>query len=65
MTDANKFKILLFGATTVTALALSYSLAREYVIPNLENYVQRRLHYSQVIEKKGLSLHKAVHWKQK
>ncbi len=65
MTDSKKFKILIIVSVIVTVLALSYSLAQEYIVPDMENYVQRRLHYSQVISKKNLSLYKALYWEEK
>jgi len=68
MTDAKKFKILIFITTTLTFLILSYNVLQEYFMPRLEGYLegrQRQIYYEEVISKKGLSLHKGMYWKEK
>lgn len=64
MTDSKKFKILTALATGLIVLILSYNILREYIIPDMENYIRRRIYYEQVISKK-LDLHKGMHWREK
>ena len=68
MTDAKKFKILIFITTVLTFLILSYNVLQEYFIPEIEGYLegrQRQIYYEKVISEKGLSLHKGMYWKEK
>ena len=65
MTDSTRFKILLFASTTLVGLILSYSIIQEYVVFDIDAYLQRRSYYERVISKKGLSLHKGLYWKEK
>ncbi|KAF0144816.1 MAG: hypothetical protein FD156_1387 [Nitrospirae bacterium] len=65
MTDKKKFKTLAILATLLTVFILSYNVISEYFMPEIEGYLERRIYYEKVISKKGLSLHKGMHWKEK
>lgn len=49
---------------SVCVLAILYNIASEYIIPDMESYIQRKLYYERVISKKGLGLHKAQYWRE-
>ena len=65
MIDSFKFKILVFVCSGLVVITLAYPLIQELVMPDIEGYVQRKLHYERVISQKGLTLHKAMYWKGK
>lgn len=65
MTDKKKFKILMILTIALTALILSYNVLQEYLMPEMEGYIKRRVYYESVISKKGLSLHKGMYWREK
>lgn len=65
MPDTKKFKILILLTAVLTILILSYNVLSEYLMPEIEGYMQRRFYYEGVISKKGLSLHKGMYWKEK
>ncbi|MGD0884157.1 MAG: hypothetical protein ABSA46_04640 [Thermodesulfovibrionales bacterium] len=63
MTDTNKFKLLIFLTTALTVLIISFNLLQDYLMPEIEGYLERRIYYERVISKKGLSLHRGEYWK--
>lgn len=65
MTDAKKFRILILITTALTVLVISFNLLQEYIMPEIEGYLERRIYYERVITKKGLGLHKGMHWREK
>ncbi|MDO9028202.1 MAG: hypothetical protein Q7U68_05005 [Candidatus Roizmanbacteria bacterium] len=65
MADKNKFKTLIFLTTLLIVCILSYNILQEYVTPDIEGYITRRVYYEKVISKKGLSLHKGMYWREK
>lgn len=65
MNDGKKFKALIASMVALLLLVLSYTVLEDTVLPGIEGYMQRRLHYERVISKKGLSLHKGMYWKEK
>jgi len=65
MPDARKFHILMYAAATLTLLILAYNVSQDLFMPGIEGYIKRRLYFEQVISKKGLDLHKGMHWKEK
>lgn len=65
MTGEKKSKILILVTTVLTILILSYNLLQEYLMPEMEGYIKRRLYYEGTISKKGISLHKGMYWKEK
>jgi len=65
MTDARKFRLAVVLGVFLCALAVAYNIAGEYLLPDIEAYIERRLYYERVISKKGLSLHPAEYWKEK
>ncbi len=64
MRDEKKFKLVTAVSLVVCVLAILYNIASEYLIPDMEGYIQRKLYYERVISKKGLSLHKAQYWRE-
>jgi|MudIll2142460700_1097286.scaffolds.fasta_scaffold20857_3 hypothetical protein len=64
MTDLRKSKILVFASTALVVLILVYNMAQEFVVPEIEGYIQRRIYYEKVILKKDLSEHKGMYWKE-
>jgi hypothetical protein len=65
MKDERKLKLLLLTSVTLTISILAYSILQEYVMPDIEGYLQRKNYYERTISKKGLSLHKGMYWKEK
>jgi|Deesub1362A_J573_1020465.scaffolds.fasta_scaffold00004_283 hypothetical protein len=65
MRDERKFKVFIIFVAVLCVLAIGYNIAEEYFLPDIENYIQRRLYYERVISKKGLSLHEAKYWRKK
>lgn len=65
MNDTRKFTTFAIVTTLLTVLILFYAILQEYVMPDLEGYLQRKSYYERVISKKGLGLHKGLYWKEK
>ena len=65
MNDANKFRIVVIASTALVVLTFAYSILQEYVMPDVEGYLQRKSYYERVIQKKGLSMQKGLYWKEK
>jgi hypothetical protein len=65
MTDSRKAKLLLAITTALVALVILYSVLQDFMLPDVEGYVQRRSYYERTISKKGLSEHKGMYWKEK
>jgi len=63
VSDSSRLSLVLWGILVLCALTVSFNIASEYFLPELEGYVSRRMHYEKVISKKGLSMYKARHWK--
>jgi len=64
MTDKNKFRVLLFMTTALIVLILLSNIMHEYVMPEIEDYLEKRIYYERTISKKALSLHKGMYWKE-
>jgi hypothetical protein len=64
MRDERKFKLVAVMAALLCVLGVAYNIASEYLLPDIENYIKRRLYYEQVISKKGLSMHRAEYWRE-
>lgn len=65
MNDTGKFRVLIAVAASLVVLILAYAIAQEYLLPDIEGYLQRKSYYERVITKKGLNLHKGLYWKEK
>lgn len=65
MTDTKKFRSLIILTTVLCATVLLYNIFQEIYFQDIEGYIKRRLYYERVISRKGLELHKAMHWKEK
>lgn len=63
--DIMKFRILITFTAVLAFSVLAYNILQEYWLPGMEDYLQRRLYYERVILKKGIDLHKGMHWKEK
>lgn len=64
MKDDRKFRLAVVFAAFLCVLTVVYNIAGEYLIPDIESYVQRRLYYERVISQKGLSMHRAEYWRE-
>jgi hypothetical protein len=64
MKDDRKFRLAVVFAALLCVLTVAYNIAGEYLIPDIESYVQRRLYYERVISQKGLSMHRAEYWRE-
>ena len=64
MKDEKKFRLSVIFAAALCVFAIAYNIAEEYVLPDIENYIQRRLYYEKVISRKGLSMHEAKYWRE-
>ena len=49
MKDDRKFRLAVVFAALLCVLTVAYNIAGEYLIPDIESYVQRRLYYERVI----------------
>jgi hypothetical protein len=65
MNDTKKFRALIAVATSLIVLVLAYTIAQEYIMPDVEGYLQRKSYYEKTISQKGLDLHKGLYWKEK
>jgi hypothetical protein len=65
MTDSSKFRALIILTTVLCVTVLLFNILQEVYFQDVEGYIKRRLYYERVISKKGLDLHKAMHWKEK
>ncbi len=65
MTDTTRFRILTASSTALVVLICVYAVLQEYIMPDMEGYLQRKSYYERVIQKKGLSLQKGLYWKEK
>ncbi len=45
-------------------MAIAYNISGEYILPDIESYIKRRVYYERVISKKGLSLRRADYWRE-
>ena len=61
--DSLKLKLLVWGTGVLCVLAMVMSIASESFLPEIGNYIERRVYFESVISKKGLSMHKADYWK--
>jgi hypothetical protein len=64
MRDERKFRFAVFSAALLCVLAIAYNIVSEYFLPDIEGYMKRRLYYERVISKKGLSMHRAMYWRE-
>lgn len=65
MTDQKKFTLLTSSALVLVLLVLSSNLFLDDYLAGLGERVRRRSHYENIIQKKGLDLHKGMYWKEK
>jgi len=65
MNDEKKFRMAGIVSTAVVVLVLAYAMIQEHLMPDVENYLQRKSYFESVLSKKGLSLHKGMYWKEK
>jgi hypothetical protein len=65
MNETKKFYALIAAATSLIVVALAYTIAQEYILPDIEGYLERKSYYERTISKKGLDLHKGLYWKEK
>lgn len=65
MKDERKFRLFILLTALLCVLSITYAISEEYIMPEIEGYLKRRVYYEKVISKKGLSLHKALYWKEK
>jgi hypothetical protein len=64
MKDSTKFTTALIASAALVCLSVAYSILGDSALPDLEGRLQRKAYYERVISKKGLGLHKAMHWKE-
>lgn len=64
MKDERKFRLAIALGAILCVLAIAYNIAGEYILPDIESYIERRVYYERIISKKGLSLHRAEYWRE-
>ncbi|MBI4824205.1 MAG: hypothetical protein HY805_08265 [Nitrospirae bacterium] len=65
MRDEKKFKAIILLMAVLCAFSILYAISEEFLMPEIEGYLKRRLYYERVISQKGLSLKKALYWDEK
>ncbi len=64
MSDGKRFYILLLLSAVIVLAIIVNNLFENRFSSELGFYIQRRYYYERVISKKGLSLHRAVYWRE-
>jgi len=62
-TDKKKFTLLAIAATVLVVLVLSSNAFLDEYLVARGDESQRRSHYENVLQKKGLKLHEGRYWK--
>ena len=62
MDDAVKLRMAVVLVASLCVLSFAYNVTSEYILPDIEGYLKRRLYYETVISKKGLSMHRTTYW---
>ncbi len=65
MSDHRKFTLLAGGSVLLVLLVMAYGSFLETSLASFLEASKRQLHYEQVIQKKGLTLHEGAFWKKK
>lgn len=63
MKDAVKCRVLTVCMAVLCVLAVAYAAVEEFVLPDVQQYLQRKLYYEQTLKDKGLSMEPARHWR--
>lgn len=64
MKDERKFRLTIALGAILCIMAIAYNISGEYILPDIESYIKRRVYYERVISKKGLSLRRADYWRE-
>lgn len=64
MKDEKKFRLFLGISVLLITVSLFFNIFGERYSKDIGSYIERRFYYERVISKKGLSLHRALYWRQ-
>lgn len=64
MTERKKFYILLICSLILVVAIIINNIFRESFSMDFGAYLERRFYYERVVSKKGLSLHRAMYWRE-
>lgn len=64
MKDETKFRLFTGISILLIMVSLFFNVYGERFLKDIGSYLERRFYYERVISKKGLSLHRALYWKQ-
>ncbi len=65
MSDHKKFLVALICSLALVVMVLAENLGAGGVLSRANEEWRRKKHYKNVIEPKGLDLHKGLYWKEK
>jgi len=64
MADGKRFYVLIIISVVIIFAIIANNLFGNRFSEEITSYIQRFYHYEMVISKKGLSLHRAVYWRE-
>lgn len=64
MKDEKKFRLFIGVSVLLIMISLLFNIFGERFSKDIGSYLERRFYYERVISKKGLSLHRALYWRQ-
>lgn len=63
MKDKKKFLLFIVASILLISSAIIFNILGDSS-SDITSYLERRFYYERVISKKGLSLHRALYWRQ-
>lgn len=63
MKDKRKFLLFIVASILLISSAIIFNILGDSS-SDITSYLERRFYYERVISKKGLSLHRALYWRQ-
>lgn len=64
-TEDRSFRLLMVLTIVLVGLTVLSPALKDSVLSGLGSFLERRYYYERVISKRDLSLHRAMHWRQK
>lgn len=64
MKDERKFFLFLAGSLILISSIIFFNILGDRYSEEITSYLERRFYYERVISKKGLSLHRALYWRE-
>ncbi len=64
MRDRGRFYLLIVLSIFLVLLIIVNNIFQDFFSKEIGAYLERRFYYERVISKKGLSLHRAMYWRE-